>query len=174
MFRRHPVLSTLTLAYLALVAFVTLGPQPVDSSDTGWVYRLLGVFERFDATSWITFDRLEFGANIAMFIPIGLFFLLLFGRRLWWLAILIGATLTVGIEAAQLFIPGRVSDPRDLLSNTMGAAAGVVVGLVLTIGGARRQRERDRRRAMLRQGQRERQHHQGQRQGQPAHPAMQR
>ncbi|MFZ4895319.1 VanZ family protein [Plantibacter sp. Mn2098] len=140
MFRRHPVLSTLTIAYLALVAFVTLGPQPVDSSSTGWVWRLLGVFDRYEATSWITFDRLEFGANIAMFVPIGLFFLLLFGRRRWWLAILIGGALTIGIETSQLFLPGRVSDVRDLLSNTTGAVLGVLIGLVLTARSSRRMR----------------------------------
>lgn len=149
MFRRHPVLSTLTVAYLALVGFVTLGPRPFDGATENLVYRVIDVLARFEATSWITYDRVEFGANIAMFVPIGIFFLLLLGRRRWWLAILAAATLTVGIETVQLMIPGRVSDTRDLVANTTGAVAGVVVGLILTAGRARRLHEVARRRPAL-------------------------
>ncbi|MGK9146843.1 VanZ family protein [Plantibacter flavus] len=149
MFRRHPVLSSLTVAYLALVGFVTLAPRPFDGSTESFVYRVLGVLERSDATSWITYDRLEFGANIAMFVPIGVFFLLLLGRSRWWLAVLFAAALTVGIEAAQLMIPGRVSDPRDLIANSTGAVGGVITGLVLTAGRARRLQTASHRRPAL-------------------------
>jgi len=142
MFRRHPLLGTLTVAYLAIVGWVTLGPQPFDEHSGGWIYRMLDVFQAHNVTDWITYDRLEFMSNIAMFVPIGLFFLLLFGRRFWWLAILCGFALTVGIETAQLFIPGRVSDVRDVISNSSGAIVGVVVGLVLTAPKARRMRLR--------------------------------
>jgi glycopeptide antibiotics resistance protein len=142
MFRRHPILSTLTVAYLAVVGWVTLGPQPFDEHTGGWIYRLLDVFQAHTVTDWITYDRLEFISNIGMFMPIGLFFLLLLGRRRWWLAILCGFALTVGIESAQLFIPGRVSDIRDVISNTTGAIVGVVLGLILTAPAARRVRLR--------------------------------
>jgi glycopeptide antibiotics resistance protein len=149
MFRRHPVLSTLTVVYLALVAAITLGPRPFDGRTESLVYRIVDLLARWETTSWITYERLEFGANIAMFVPIGVFFLLLLGRRRWWLAILVAAALTVGIETAQLAIPGRVSDPRDLLANTSGAVGGVVLGLVLTAGRARRPQASSRRRPAL-------------------------
>lgn len=149
MFRRHPVLSTLTVAYLALVGFVTLGPRPFDGATESFVYRMIDVFARSEATEWITYDRLEYGANIAMFVPIGVFFLLLLGRRRWWLAVLVAAALTVGIETVQLLIPGRVSDSRDLVANTTGAVAGVVLGLLLTAGRARRLQTAARRRPAL-------------------------
>jgi glycopeptide antibiotics resistance protein len=149
MFRRHPVLSTLTVVYLGLVAMITLGPRPFDGRTESLVYRIVDVLARWETTAWITYERLEFGANVAMFVPIGVFFLLLLGRRRWWLAVLIAATLTVAIETAQLTIPGRVSDPRDLLANTSGAVAGVVVGLVLTAGSGRRTRASARRRPAL-------------------------
>jgi VanZ family protein len=42
------------------------------------------------------------------------------------------------IESAQFFIPGRVSDVRDIVSNSVGAIVGVLVGLVLTAPKARR------------------------------------
>jgi glycopeptide antibiotics resistance protein len=143
MFRRHPILSVFTLAYLGVVAWVTLGPQPLNAGDDGWLWRLLDFFGRHGATSWLTYDRVEFLANVAMFLPIGLFFLLLFGRRRWWLAILLGFLLTVTIETSQIFIPGRVSDIRDVISNTTGAIVGVLIGLLVTIGDSRRRVSRD-------------------------------
>jgi glycopeptide antibiotics resistance protein len=137
MFLRHPFLSLVTLGYLALVGWITLGPQPFDGESGNLIWRVLGVFQRHEATDWITYSRLEFGANVAMFVPIGLFFLLLFGRRLWWLSVLFGVGLTVAIEFAQLFLPSRVSDPRDLLANSAGAFLGVMAALVLTASKAR-------------------------------------
>lgn len=142
MFRRHPILSLVTMAYLAGVGWTTLGPQPLDGRSGSWLWRALNFFGRHDTTSWITYDRVEFSANVAMFFPVGLFFLLLLGRRLWWLAILLGFGLTLGIEATQLFLPTRVSDIRDIVANTSGAALGVLIGLVLTAPKARRLRAR--------------------------------
>jgi glycopeptide antibiotics resistance protein len=146
MFLRHPFLSFVTLAYLGLVGWITLGPQPFDGDSGSLIWRALRLFQRYEATDWITYSRLEFGANVAMFIPIGLFFLLLFGRRLWWLSVLFGVGLTVAIEIAQLFLPGRVSDPRDLLANSSGAFIGVMAGLILTASKARQIRLRKQRR----------------------------
>jgi hypothetical protein len=70
MLHRHPVLSLITLAYLAFVGVVTLGPQPLDSSNSGWLLRALGFFSRQNATDWIPYDRVEFTANIGMFVPV--------------------------------------------------------------------------------------------------------
>ncbi|RFA21775.1 VanZ family protein [Subtercola boreus] len=147
MFRRHPALTAFTVVYLGVVAWVTLGPQPLDTQAQGVLYRALRVLGRHASTDWITYDRVEFGANVAMFLPIGLFLLLLLGRRQWWLAIVIGFVMTVSIEVAQLYLPGRVSDLRDVVSNTTGATLGVLLALVLTAGKARRIR-RERARAL--------------------------
>ncbi|TFD26838.1 VanZ family protein [Cryobacterium cryoconiti] len=132
MLHRHPLLSLITLAYLAFVGWVTLGPQPLDSSNNGLLLRALGFFARHDSTDWITYGRVEFAANIAMFIPIGVFLLLLFGRRFWWLAIALGLLLTGTIEFTQQFLPTRFPEVRDLVANGSGAVLGVVAGLVLT------------------------------------------
>jgi glycopeptide antibiotics resistance protein len=126
------VLSVVTFLYLGVVGFITLGPQPLDEGTDSLVWRLLGFFSRFDALSWITYATLEFWANVAMFVPVGLFFLLLLGRRRWWVAILLGVALTCLIEFAQMFLPGRVSDPRDIVANSVGAFVGVIAALVVT------------------------------------------
>ena len=139
MFARHPLLSLATFAYLALVAWATLTPQSAPAT-TNVLWKLAQFFGRFDVTQWLTFSTIEFLANIALFVPLGLFFVLLFGRARWWLAILIGIALTVVIEYAQQFIGGRISDPRDLVSNSIGAVVGTILGLILTASKARRLR----------------------------------
>jgi glycopeptide antibiotics resistance protein len=129
---RHPVLVPVTLAYLAVVGWVTLGPQPLDARGMGLLRQILRLFARNDLTSWVTYDLVESSANVAMFVPIGLLFLLLLGSRYWWLAFLIGVALTCAIEFTQLFLPGRYSDPRDILMNSLGALVGVAFGLLLS------------------------------------------
>lgn len=128
MFRRHPYLSVVTFGYLAVVAWLTLSPQAPDQRD-GPLWQLALFLDRFSATQWLTFNDLEFVANIALFVPLGLFFVLLVGKRQWWLALGLAIGLTAGIEWVQQFIPSRVSDPRDILSNSLGAAIGVVITL---------------------------------------------
>lgn len=140
MFLRHPVLSIATLAYLGLVGWLTLTPQ-LPGHQQNLIWQLALFFDRYEATEWITFNLLEFSANVALFIPFGIFFVLLLGRRRWWLAILLGVATTVTIELAQLVIPNRVSDPRDLLANSIGAIAGTLLALVLTASKARRMRQ---------------------------------
>lgn len=139
MFLRHPVLSLATLAYLAVVGWLTLTPQSSVLNNT-LLWRLSEFFERFESTEWITFSTLEFVANVALFVPLGLFFVLLLGRRQWWLAIVAGLLLTAGIEFVQQFIDGRVSDPRDLVANGLGTILGTLIALILTAGKARRLR----------------------------------
>ncbi len=48
--------------------------------------RILARLQRYDELSWLTYDRAEFLANIALFVPVGVFLLLLVGTRFWWLA----------------------------------------------------------------------------------------
>lgn len=145
MFLRHPILSLATFAYLGLVGWLTLSPS--STIQTGFLWDIADFFQRHRSTEWITFNTLEFAANIAMFVPLGLFFVLLLGRRQWWLAIVLGVVLTFAIEFAQQYIASRVSDPRDLLANSIGVVTGTLLALVLTAAKARRIRVAARMRA---------------------------
>ena len=140
MFLRHPVLSIATLAYLGLVGWLTLTPQ-LPGHQQNWLWQLAVFFDDSESTRWISFNLLEFTANVALFVPFGIFFVLLLGRRRWWLAVLLGVGMTVAIEFGQQFIPNRVSDPRDLLANSIGTVVGTLLALVLTASKARRLRQ---------------------------------
>jgi hypothetical protein len=146
---RHPFLSVVTIAYLAFVGWVTLTPGSEAPTQSDLVLRVLARLERYPHLEWLTYGRAEYLANIALFVPIGLFLLLLFGSRFWWLAVVAAITMTSFIETVQRAIPGRVSDDRDIAANTLGAVIGVILGLVLTLPETLRRwaAEEDRRRA---------------------------
>ncbi len=140
MFRRHPVLSLVTGVYLAFVAWITLSPQlPMGDGTDGIVWTILNALDRVPGTRWIDYADVEFIANMAMFAPIGMFFVLLFGRGRWWLAMLLPFILSCAIELAQLLVfTTRVADLRDVLSNTVGAVVGALFILIVTTPKARR------------------------------------
>ena len=128
MIRSHPRLSVATAVYLAIVAMITLGPAPPSDSE-GWLFDILRVLGRSETTRWITYQRVEFTANIFMFFPIGMLARLLLpsGRRHGLVSIAFGVALTCTIEFVQKFIPGRVSDISDIVSNSIGTVLGVAI-----------------------------------------------
>jgi glycopeptide antibiotics resistance protein len=141
---RHPFLSVVTGGYLVFVAWLTLTPQPIGPDQEEFIQRVLDGLHRRGYVQSLDYDRLEFLANIALFVPIGMFLLLLFGAGGWWLAAIGSFGMTAFIEFAQQAIPGRVSDDRDLMANTIGALIGIVVALILTLPATLRRRERKR------------------------------
>ena len=149
MLHRHPVLSLLTGGYLAFVAWVTLTPQAYAAEHIAIMYRVLAVFHRHGYLLSVDDSRLEFLANIALFVPVGMFLLLLVGTRLWWLALAASLAMTTAIEIAQRNIAGRVPDERDLAANGLGAIIGILIALVLTAPAALRRRRLRRARAGL-------------------------
>jgi len=64
--------------------------------------------------------------NWGLFVPAGLFLGPWVGFRR---AVLIGISITVGIETAQLVIPGRTPSSADLLLNSAGSATGAWIAL---------------------------------------------
>ena len=141
MFWRHPILTLVTLAYLGFVVWLTLSPTPFDATTTGNIYRLVDWVAQHTGATWVTYSALERLANIALFIPVGSLFLLLFGHRLWFVAVLCGVAFSIGIEVYQgLFLPSRVADPVDVATNGTGTVIGVAAMAVLTWGTERRHR----------------------------------
>ncbi|MDR7254115.1 VanZ family protein [Nocardioides sp. BE266] len=149
MLHRHPFLSLLTLLYLGFVGLVTLTPAADQPDYASLAGRILARLERYPdldpLTSRLSIDRIEFLANIGLFVPLGVFLVLLVGTRLWFVALAAGIVLTSMIETVQKQIPGRVSDPRDVAANSIGMLVGIAVAIVLTLPATmRRRRERER------------------------------
>ena len=122
------------VAASALYAFglwwMTLRPTPYDDGTAGVLRAFLGLLASSPVTAWVTFDVVEFAANVVMFVPFGVLAILWDG--LWWVGILSGLATSAVIETSQaLLLPTRVADARDLLANTLGTALGVVVGLLV-------------------------------------------
>ena len=126
------VLSFLSAGYLCAVGWLTLRARPYGPDVSEVLERLLGWFARHRLTEWITLDRVEFAANVAMFVPLGVFAVLWFGVRGWWTAPVLGLAVSGAIEFAQaVFLDTRVPDGRDLVANTLGAVIGMLSMLLL-------------------------------------------
>ena len=112
--RASAALARAVLAYLALmVAVITLAPFRFEPAP---VQGVTAVFGLRDAV-----------LNIVLFFPIG--FVDRLGRGHggasgWARAFGMGLALSLGIEVAQLFAPGRYPSLADLLANATGAALG--------------------------------------------------
>ncbi|HVK94504.1 MAG TPA: VanZ family protein [Noviherbaspirillum sp.] len=83
---------------------------------------------------WTGFDV---GTNIAGYIPFGMLAVFALYPRLRGIpavivAILCGMLLSGGMEAAQTFLPKRVSSNLDFLTNVAGTCLGAVAGVLLT------------------------------------------
>lgn len=129
--RSRRITVALLVAYLALVARVTLWPEPGPDRTFDVVRAVIGWLDSHGIA--VTYLGVEFAANIAMFVPFGILVGLLVPRRRAWLVIVLGAATSVAIELAQLaFLPTRVADVRDVVANTLGAAAGLALLLLVT------------------------------------------
>lgn len=128
--RRRALLVAASALYLVGLWWMTLRPEPYDPEVGGVLAAVLAALAKSPATAWITFDVVEFAANVAMFLPLGALVVAWGGR--WWLGIPIGFAVSGVIEILQFaLLDTRVADPRDLVSNTLGAAVGAALASVL-------------------------------------------
>lgn len=51
--------------------------------------------------------------------------------RIAWLAVALALSLTIGLEYAQLLIPGRSFEVSDMVASVSGLITGVLVGIIL-------------------------------------------
>lgn len=130
MTRRSRLAGVLALAYLAVVGILTLGPTPWPTRATLADYDVLSPGTWLDESTWTRLSSGEFVANILVFVPVGILLRVALPRATWLGATMLGGAVSLAIEVLQMGTD-RVSDPRDLLANTAGAAAGAVLAAIV-------------------------------------------
>ena len=115
----------LLIGYVVALALIAFWPVPVD--------RGAGAFLRV-ITHWVpalTYGRIEFAANIVLFVPFGLLLTLILDRARW-LVLPIAVVTTVTIECVQgVLLHARTPSVLDIVANTTGAC----IGILLAVGG---------------------------------------
>ena len=118
------------IVYTGLLLVSTIGPLPQRLVGSEATHGVLSLRSWFELDTWASGRPLEFIANVAVFVPWGALALVVVGRRRWWIAALGGIALTLAIEIAQIPL-ARISDPRDLVANTLGTLIGVAAAVAL-------------------------------------------
>jgi len=119
------------LSASAVVAKITFSAGPPDLAGQLALREFLFRAHQQGLPTWITFGKIEFAANILMFIPIGFFGALCLSRFRWLIIpIVIAASATIEfVQSTRL--PERVGTPRDVVANTIGAVLGLIMACLL-------------------------------------------
>jgi hypothetical protein len=140
--RLRLVSAVLLVTFCVVVAFITFWPGPPDPDGQRALRDFLRQAYTQGLPTWITFGKIEFGSNILMFVPIGLFGALTLGRA-GWLIVPAAAAASAAIEIIQAArLPERVGTPRDVLANVLGALVGYLLAVLIVLGARRRTRRR--------------------------------
>lgn len=106
--------------YGVVLAAIAFWPTPVDAGARPLlraVHSLVPV---------LTYARIEFAANVALFVPVGLLLTLVLHRRRW-LVLPVAFLMTVTIESVQaIALAARTPSVLDIVANTAGACVGMV------------------------------------------------
>lgn len=118
-------------AYAVALGLIALWSSPVDRGvdvvnlpPVSWLIRTFGL------TVEQGYDVTEFAANIALFIPLGVFTMLLVPTWRWWQVTLLAAALSGTIELLQEVLrPDRFATLSDVVANTAGGTIGALLCL---------------------------------------------
>lgn len=127
---RHSRTATRALARVVLtlygiaLAMIALWPVPVDSGASGLLRRVT------DLVPALTYARIEFSANIVLFVPLGVLLMLILRGR--YLTLPIAFVVTVAIECSQaLLLDKRTPSVLDIIANIAGACVGMLIVAVV-------------------------------------------
>lgn len=137
LFRRAaPWAAAVYGVFMALTAF---WPTPVDAGAHATIQHILWKLHKYGMPHAINYAVVEFTANIALFLPVGLLVVAYVGMRRWWLGFAVGFGASSAIELGQLlFLAERFPSVADVVANTTGAILGTVLALAaITLWGER-------------------------------------
>jgi VanZ family protein len=124
--------GSLLALYMLAVLGATMWPTPLDTNYESTIAHVLDLLHRHGLPGWFGYARLEFTANILMFIPLGFLVALTLPRRSWWLALLMVPAFSFGIEMVQgAFLAARFASGWDVLANTIGGCLGAALSFAV-------------------------------------------
>jgi glycopeptide antibiotics resistance protein len=118
--------AVLLFVYAGLVLWATLGSVPRAGLGNQSPNGVLDWRLWLEPSTWTTGLETELMLNVMMFVPLGV--LLAFALRgvSFMVPVMMAAGFSLAIELAQIPMSDRISDPRDLVANTVGALIGVI------------------------------------------------
>ena len=116
------------MIYVALIALVGIIPRPIDQGITPWVRGMLATMQRGGLPSVIDYDVVEYGVHFALFVPLGILLTVTLGRKLVWLALILGGLAGVNAEVWTSRLAEEPLSQLDLFLNIAGVVVGVAVG----------------------------------------------
>lgn len=118
------VLWLLVLVYGASLALIALWPTYVDVPARPMLDSI--------TAEWplLTYARIEFIANVMLFVPFGFLFTLIL-RRGHYVVLPAALVASVAVEACQALIDERVSSLLDVVANVTGACVGILFAALI-------------------------------------------
>jgi glycopeptide antibiotics resistance protein len=124
--------TTLLSLYALLVLLITMWPTPLDQGYESAVEKVLKVLHRNGVPTWFGYNKLEFFANVLMFIPVGALIALTLTTGTWWLSLIAAPALSIAIELTQASVlTDRFATFSDVLANSTGALIGITTAVIL-------------------------------------------
>ncbi|AWB96293.1 VanZ family protein [Agromyces badenianii] len=114
------------IGYVVLAALLLLLPVSFGGS-----VGAIGLWAR-EQLGWLGIrdGMIEFAANVALFVPIGV--ILGLAVRRFWLGFTLAVAFSAGAELVQVFLPSRVASLRDVVANVLGAVVGTFIAAIIT------------------------------------------
>jgi VanZ family protein len=126
-----PFAGYVALAYTLVIVYASLQPFAGWRMPPDEVLRFLTAWPRYITAS-------DIALNVVAYLPLGVMLYCALRPPLpaalaFVLATLLAAALSLALESVQMFLPSRIASNIDLLSNSVGAAAGALAALLLSL-----------------------------------------
>ena len=130
--RTRRLLALASEAYVAACLVIGFWPSPVDRSIDGSLLHVLAYLHSIGVPDVVDYRFIERTANVLLFVPLGALAAAQLRRRHWWIAVVACIAVSGFIETGQLLmLPARCASWIDLLANSVGAAIGVSITMLL-------------------------------------------
>lgn len=90
---------------------------------------MLAFLHRHGLRDWIDYEFVEYALHVVLFVPLGILAVVAIGRRLAWLAVILGLGACAAAEIASATFSSDTSPSSvDFMLNTAGMLVGAVIG----------------------------------------------